>query len=176
MLTIVYHLCPPPPSQLWRTLQFESPPVQSFWGPWGRVTPKYTTLSVWPPVSSSLLKRLLAMFLKAVNLQPRGSLFALFTLPNCHLAACDIYSTFIQSCAKWMDFIGRDLFLFFSLPLVSSPFRVASLCVCVFSRAEADTSTYAALPRCVTLPVRSYFGAYWRVVQLCRWDSAKYWP
>ncbi len=102
----------------------------------------YNTLSVWPPVSSSLLKRLLAMFLKAVNLQPRGSLFALFTLPDCHLAACDIYSTFIQSCAKWMDFIGRDLFLFFSLPLVSSPFRVASLCVCVFSRAEADTSTY----------------------------------
>ncbi len=136
----------------------------------------HNTLSVWPPVSSNLLKRLLAMYVNAVSLRPRGSLFALFTLPMCLLAACDIYSTFIQSCAKLMDFIERDLFLLFSLPLVSSPFRGASLCVCVFSRAEADTSTQAALPRCVTLPVRSYFGAYWRVVQLCRWDSAKYWP
>lgn len=68
---------------------------------------------------------------KCCKLAPRGSLFALFTLPNCHLAACDIYSTFIQSCAKLIDFIERDLFLLFSLPLVSSPLRGASLCVCV---------------------------------------------
>lgn len=140
----------------------------------------HNTLSVRPPVSSNLLKRLLAMYVNAVNLRPRGSLrgslFALFTLPMCHLAACKIYSTFIQSYAKLMDFIERDLFLLFSLPLVSSPFRGASQCVCVFSWAEADTSTRAALPRCVTLPVWSYFWAYWCVVQLCRWDSAKYWP
>ncbi len=175
MLTIVYHLCPSPSAV--KDLAIWEPSCAVILRAPGPCYPQiYNTLSVWPPVSSNLLKRLLAMFLNAVNLQPRGSLFALFTLPNCHLAACDIYSTFIQSCAKLMDFIGRDLFLFFTLPLVSSPFRVASLCVCVFSRAEADTSTYAALPRCVTLPVRSYFGAYWRVVQLCRWDSAKYWP
>lgn len=96
----------------------------------------HNTLSVRPPVSSNLLKWLLAMYVNAVNLRPRGSLrgslFALFTLPMCHLTACDIYNTFIQSCAKRMDFIERDLFLLFSLPLVSSPFRGASLCVCVF--------------------------------------------
>lgn len=36
---------------------------------------------------------------------------------------------------------------------MSSPFREESLCVCAFSRAEADTSTHAALPRRVTLLV-----------------------
>ncbi len=130
MLTIVYHLCPSPSAV--KDLAIWEPSCAVILRAPGPCYPQiYNTLSVWPPVSSNLLKRLLAMFLNAVNLQPRGSLFALFTLPNCHLAACDIYSTFIQSCAKLMDFIGRDLFLFFTLPLVSSPFRVASLCVCV---------------------------------------------
>lgn len=60
----------------------------------GALGPRYpsihNTLSVGPPVSSDLLKRLLAMYVNVVNLWPRGSLLALFTLPMCHLDACDI--------------------------------------------------------------------------------------
>lgn len=54
-----------------------------------------------------------------------------------------------------MDFIEWDLLLLFSLPLVSSPFRGESQRVCVFSWAEADTSTHAALSRRVTLLVEA---------------------
>lgn len=115
---------------MWRTLRFESPPVQSYCGGPGATLPPNTQHSLCrTPCELRPVETAAGHACKCC----KHGLKALCLLSShypCVTSLPVTSSTFIQSYAKWMDFIEWDLLLLFSLPLVSSPEERVYVFVC----------------------------------------------